>query len=260
MKKKKPIFKQTGFVIVLLILVFFVLLITISFLVLYNFVNQINSSALLEPAEELSPEALAKSADIIKQRLDLMALPSEVRVLENVLVADCHKDLSVNAELGDLLKKNHFEAKIGEQVIFENFEDVTYVCRYGKCAGYGLDLLKKDDLWQSRYFFAITLSDEAAKRFAEISNELGEVEEEGNLYLDEDLVFYLDGREIERLRMATELKGRETTDITISGDGQGETSEAAKGDSLREMRLMQIILMTETLPADFEIVKITTTE
>lgn len=153
-----------------------------------------------------------------------------------------------------------FEAKVGEEVVFEGGEkDVSYVCRNdGTCAG----VRACDDfegVSQCEFQFSITISELAAQRFAAATADLPVVVGQGGQeYLNQTIDFYLDGELVDSLQIASDLQGRETTSIAISGPGTGATQQDALEDALANMNTLQTVLITGSLPFDLEIAKVDT--
>ena len=66
---------------------------------------------------------------------------------------------------------------------------------------------------------------------------------------------FLDGKLVDSLNIALGLKGKAETDIAISGSGVGATQQEAINSALQNMKRLQTILVTGSLPAKLEIVK-----
>ncbi|MEK6935423.1 MAG: preprotein translocase subunit SecD, partial [Nanoarchaeota archaeon] len=77
-------------------------------------------------------------------------------------------------------------------------------------------------------------------------------------YLSQKLDLYLDDILVDSLSISTDLKGRETTQISISGSGTGLTQKEAYDTATNDMKKLQTILITGSLPYKLEIVKIDT--
>jgi len=60
---------------------------------------------------------------------------------------------------------------------------------------------------------------------------------------------------VDELQIGSELKGSAVTQIAISGSGQGGTQQEAVDDALTNMRRLQTVLTTGSLPVKLEIVK-----
>nr|MBI4156764.1 hypothetical protein [Candidatus Woesearchaeota archaeon] len=161
-------------------------------------------------------------------------------------------------EVEDLIgKQGRFEAKIGEDLVFNGGEkDVVFVCRDdGSCSGIK-GCFSEAQGYSCQFQFQITLSNEAAARQANATKDLEINFTETGDYLEKNLDLYLDDKLVDSLRIGSDLKGREATSIVISGPGFGGTEEAAVDDALKNMNQLQTILITGSLPLDIEIVKL----
>ncbi|MBW2981489.1 MMPL family transporter [Candidatus Woesearchaeota archaeon] len=217
---------------------------------------------LLQPEENLEPDAMEILLSNMQYRLNVYGL-SDVVVRES-------GDLSGNQyvlveiagakeeEVKELLaKQGKFEATIANETVFKGGQDITYVCRSADCAG--IDPMsgcgKSGDLWVCRFRFAISLSPEAAERQAEITKDLPVITENSEEYLSEKLILYLDDAPVDELFVGSDLKGRAVTDIQISGSGAGSTQQEAVFNSLENMKKLQTVLITGSLPVKLDIVK-----
>ena len=213
--------------------------------------------------EEISDKQLDDLASILENRLNVFGL-GDVKIrqagdLEGnnfilVEIAGIGKE-----EIEELIgKQGVFEAKIGDEVVFEGGKkDIVFVCRDdGSCSGIrNCGSINQND-YSCTFQFQITLSQETAKRHAEITNDLNVNISETGSYLEKKLDLYLDGNLVDSLFIGADLKGRETTDIAISGPGFGNTEEAATENALKNMNQLQTIMITGSLPVDIEIVKL----
>ncbi|PIY60101.1 hypothetical protein COY95_03540, partial [Candidatus Woesearchaeota archaeon CG_4_10_14_0_8_um_filter_47_5] len=155
-------------------------------------------------------------------------------------------------------KQGKFEAKILNNTVFKGGQDVTDVCRKAECSGIdpraGCGQVS-EDVWSCRFFFTIGLSQEAADRQAKETQNLNVITEGGDRFLNESLDLYLDNEKVDTLRIGAELKGRATRDIQISGSGTGNNQQNAVSDALNNMKRLQTILITGSLPTTLSIVK-----
>ena len=157
-------------------------------------------------------------------------------------------------------KQGKFEAKIANDTVFIGGEkDISSVCRNdATCA-----LIESCNQAEARsYFcnfrFSIYLSEDAARRHAEITGKLEvNVSPQGN-YLSQPLDLYVDDKLIDTLLIGESLKGRVTTQISISGSGSGSTEEEAYTNTQASMHKLQTILITGSLPYKLEIIKLDT--
>ena len=103
--------------------------------------------------------------------------------------------------------------------------------------------------------FSITLSDEAAQRHFESLQSLSVV---SNSVLSENLSLFLDDELVNTLRIGASLREAPTTEIAISGSGSGNTRQEAIAAALDDMRALQSILITGSLPVKLDIVQVDT--
>ena len=156
-------------------------------------------------------------------------------------------------------KQGKFEAKIGNETVFVGGEkDIASVCRNdATCAG-----IETCQQSQEGYFcnfrFSIYLSEEAAKQHAEITDKLEVNITSQGKYLSEKLDLYLDDSLVDSLLIGEGLKGRVTTQISISGSESGATQSDAYDKAEESMHKLQTILITGSLPYKLEIVKLDT--
>ncbi|MBR9692335.1 hypothetical protein GOV07_00200 [Candidatus Woesearchaeota archaeon] len=218
---------------------------------------------ILQPDEVVSQADLDIIVSNIKERLNVFGLSD--------LVVRTATDLDGNdfiiveiaganqEEVRDLIaKQGKFEAKIGnETVFFGGDKDITYVCRSADCSG--IDPRgcgpTGDGGYACRFRFSISLSPAAASRQAAVTENMDVVFDQGGSYLAESLDLYLDDRQVDSLRISSDLKGRATTNIEISGSGSGRNQQEAVNDALANMKQMQTVLITGSLPVKLKIVK-----
>jgi len=94
----------------------------------------------------------------------------------------------------------------------------------------------------------ITLSPESAERQAARTKNMNVTVENGEGFLTEPLDLYLDDEKVDSLRIGESLKGRAETEISISGSGTGATQQDAMTDASNNMKRLQTILVTGSLP------------
>jgi len=165
---------------------------------------------------------------------------------------------STPKELENLIaKQGSFEAKIGNRTVFSGGDkDITYVARTGGQSGiYTCSKSQEGEVCQFR--FAISLSEQAAQRHADITKTLG-VNATYPQYLDEKLNLYLDEELTDSLFIGKDLKGSATTQISISGSGTGSTREEAYNNAEANMKQLQTVLITGSLPFKLKIEKLDT--
>ncbi len=156
-------------------------------------------------------------------------------------------------------QQGKFEAKIGDEVAFAGGEkDISSVCRNdASCAAVTSCNPSSESQYFCNFQFTIYLSDSAAKKHADITNNL-DINASNPEYLSKSLDLYVDDNLVDTLLISKGLKGRATTQISISGAGFGSTSEEAYTSAEANMHNLQTILITGSLPYKLEIVKLDT--
>ena len=219
---------------------------------------------LLKPKSKVSDQDVKDIIDTMQNRLNIYGL-SDLKI-------KAASDLSGNKfilveiagatkeEVKELVsKQGKFEAKIGDELVFEGGKkDVTFVCRHdGTCSRIVDCNPTEDQSYFCRFEFEITLSSEAAKRHARVTDELSiNITESGSRVLSKTIDFYLDGTQVDSLQVAADLKGQEATRIVISGPGRGQDQSEAIQDAIKSRDKLQTVLITGSLPTELEIVKL----
>jgi preprotein translocase subunit SecD len=154
-----------------------------------------------------------------------------------------------------LAKQGKFEARIGNKTVFEGgSRDVASVSRNAQTSGVEQCGPIEGGSY-CRFRFAVYLSENAAKRHAEITNEL-EIDSTNPGYLSEKLDLYLDDILVDSLLIGEGLKGQSTTQIVISGSGEGINEQEAFIAAEESMHKLQTVLVTGSLPYKLEIAKL----
>jgi len=204
----------------------------------------------------------AELSDLIavsEERLNLYGL-SDVKFFK-VTTSDGNNLMGIEIagsspdDLEELIaKQGHFEAKIGNATVFIGGDkDITHVGRSGQDA-----LISECNTYSDgtgdycNFRFVISLNEEAAQRHADITDNLSI----NGSYLSEQLDFFIDGQKTSSLNIGASLKGNVATQIQISGSGAGSTRAEAIENAELEMKKLQTILITGSLPYELEIVKI----
>lgn len=159
---------------------------------------------------------------------------------------------------GFISQQGKFEAKIGDKTAFSGEKkDIVDVCRdSGVCAGVS-SCGPSSGGYSCRFQFELTLSQGAAKNQAEITKILDVVSSEGGQnILSKQIDFYLDNNLIDSLNVDASLKGSETTKIQITGPGFGVSEKDALENANSNMKKLQTVLITGSLPFNIEIVKL----
>lgn len=211
----------------------------------------------------LTSEELTDLVDITANRLNSFGLTDMVVRKKTDLYGNNFMEIEMaGASTKDLKKliseQGKFEAKIGNNTVFEGGKrDIASVgrdaanARIESCGVSGSGYV-------CRFSFTVTLSPEAAKKHAELTKNLSVNRTAQGNYLSEKLDLILDDNLLDSLLISEDLKGSETTQISISGSGVGKTKEDAYNSAKEEMKKLQTILMTGSLPYKLEIVKLDT--
>jgi len=222
------------------------------------------SRALVQAQEKkLSTSEVAELVDVIRERLNVYGIVDmNIRSVsdlsgENYVLIEIAG--ATPDDLEELIsEQGKFEAKIANETVFIGGErDIASVGRDAQNARIEV-CGEAGGGYSCRFSFSVTLSGEAAKKHAEVTEKL-EVNStsEGN-YLSEKLDLYVDDTLVDSLLIGESLKGQVTTQISISGSGSGETEEDAYENAQESMHKLQTILITGSLPYKLEIVKLDT--
>ncbi len=221
---------------------------------------------LLQPEEKLSSNDISLLIDNMQQRLNVYGL-------SDIVLKDAG-DLSGNQyilveiagateeEIKDLLaRQGKFEARIGNKTVFRGGQDIVYVARSAQEAGIDPNqgCSQSGSQWFCRFRFSITLSREAAERQADATKDLEVAYDSASGrgdYLSEPLELFLDDAKVDELNIGADLKGQAATQIAISGSGTGSNQQQAVFNALQNMKRLQTILITGSLPVKLNIVKI----
>jgi len=214
--------------------------------------------------KELSVSELSDLISITENRFNTYGIADVKVVPVKDLSGKNYMEISIAGatpkDLQELVsKQGKFEAKIGNETVFIGGEkDITSVCRNdATCARIEL-CDSTDGGYYCKFSFAITLSQEAAENHANITKDL-EINStaQGN-YLSKKIDLYLDDNIVDSLLIGEDLKGTVTTQISISGPGQGATQEEALQNAKESMKKLQTVLLTGSLPFQLEILKLDT--
>jgi preprotein translocase subunit SecD len=151
------------------------------------------------------------------------------------------------------------EPSLGNETVFVGGDrDVASVCRNdATCARIESCQQDSSGSYFCKFIFTIYLSEEAAKRHANITGNM-EVNATNPEYLSKPLDLYVDDIITDTLLISRDLKGQVTTQISISGSGFGATEDEAIQSAEDNMHKLQTILITGSLPYKLEIVKLDT--
>ena len=133
----------------------------------------------------------------------------------NLTTLGCPKNI-VDSEFDQILVPFLFEGKLANKTVFSN-EDVIYVDISPTSGTRLLECINVSGKFHCMFSLHFTISDEAAKRLSRELSKLDLVYEDGNEFLSEDLIIYLDGVKESELKVSSSLKGsRAVSDIQIT--------------------------------------------
>ena len=213
---------------------------------------------ILRPTENISYHDVVLAASVIEKRLNSYGLKSiDIKVAKNtegesfiiVELPESEEDL-----IKIIQREGKFEAKINNTTVFTG-KDIIAVHTYPPEGGIQT-CYKTQGGWACKFYFTVYLNKDAAKIFAEVTKNIPVVFEAGQAYLKEDLILYLDGKEVDRLKISADLKGKVIDRAMISGLGFGNTKDEAAKDAIERMKELATILAYGSLPTTFDIVRI----
>jgi preprotein translocase subunit SecD len=219
---------------------------------------------LLALENQVSPEDLESMLDTIRQRLNVFGVSDVIVQSVSDFTGETYVLVEIagvsEGEIQEILsQQGKFEAKVGDSTVFTGGDDVRYVCRSADCSGldpnFGCQQSGANS-WTCGFFFNIALSQEAAQRQADATRPLDVVAGPGGQqYLSENLSLFLDNELVDELAIGSTLQGNALTDITISGSGSGPTRNAAEENTYEQMKQLQTVLITGSLPVKLEIIQ-----
>ena len=213
--------------------------------------------ALVTADVPLNDEQLNDLISVSEQRLNVYGL-SDVKFFkvttstgENLMGVEIAG--SSPEDLENLIaKQGKFEAKIGNDTVFTGGdEDITHVGRTGQDAII-TECFEVEGGEACNFRFTIFLSERAAQRHADITDTL----EINGSYLSKQIDFFIDEVKTSSLNIGVDLKGNIATQISISGSEIGLTRNEAIENTKAEMKKLQTILITGSLPYKLEIEKL----
>jgi preprotein translocase subunit SecD len=220
---------------------------------------------ILQPTESVSEDDMDILLENIQQRLNVFGLSDVIVRSSTDLQGNQFIIVEIagatEEEVSELIsRQGQFEARINGTTVFRGGDDITYVCRSADCSG--IDprngCQQANGRWSCGFYFQINLAPEAAERQAGVTRNLSVVSGPGGGYLSSPLELYLDGQQVDQLQISASLQGRPTTDISITGGGNGTTRQKATEAALDDMKRLQTVLITGSLPVQLDIVRVDT--
>jgi preprotein translocase subunit SecD len=212
---------------------------------------------------KLTTQEVQELKEVIENRLNAFGL-SDMKI---TTVSDLFGNNRLSIEIAGATPKDlkelisqqgKFEAKIGNETVFVGGKSELSVTRTGSEVVVENAVPSSSSTYVSKFHFPVTLSQTAAERFAEITKDISVNATNGGEYLSKNIDFYLDDNLRESLLISSSLKGQIQPTISISGSGTGTTAEEAETAAQGEMKKLQTILITGSLPFKLTIVKLDT--
>lgn len=213
--------------------------------------------------KDLSSQEIQDLVSVTEQRLNVYGI-SDVKVApvsdlagNNFMLVELAG--ATPSDLKSLLEQQgKFEAKIKNETVFTGGnKDISSVGRNPPEAIIET-CQQSQDSWFCNFRFNIYLSERAAQKHADVTKDLGVNSTAQGRYLSDPLDLYLDDVLVDSLLISEGLRGRVTTQISISGSGTGPTREDAYTAAEQNMNQLQTVLITGSLPYKVEIVKLDT--
>lgn len=215
--------------------------------------------ALIKADQPLTDQQLSDLISVSEQRLNVYGL-SDVNFFK-VTTSSGEKLMGVEIagstpqDLEDLIaQQGKFEAQIANQTVFTGGEDIAHVGRTGQDSMVH-SCKQSGEEWFCQFTFTITLTPEAADNYANITKDIP-ISTENPEFLEEKIFFYVDDEEVSSLLINKNLRGSDATKHSIQGSGSGLTQQQAYEATKTEMKKLQTVLITGSLPFKLEIVKL----
>jgi hypothetical protein len=244
--------------IIILIIIFILIIFYLIIPIIFYYIQLMTLTNNIKLSPDSKDNIIERDLVVISNRIRLEGYYSigEIQTIngEKVINLKITKDLFNKQDLiNQLMKKSYFQAKIGNDTAFiGGEEDITYVARTGDQSGiYSCGTYQSGEVCNFR--FAISLSEKAAKKHANITSKLG-IDPENPEYLDKKLDLYLDEKLVDSLNIGKELKGSKITQIAISGSGAGKTRVEAYDNATDSMKKLQAILISGSLTSDYHLI------
>lgn len=214
------------------------------------------SRLILKPVSNITSQEFDLLINNLQSRLDVYgASGTKVNKLEDAFSNEKFvivESISANKnDIFELIKRQgNFEAKIANTTVFTG-QNVIRILNdpqheiFNGCP-------ENNGKYICSYGFSIEIDSEGGDKFFEESSKLSVT----NGYLSEKITFVLDDKEITSLNVASSFKYNKITtpQITVSGNSFEDQKKAL--DSVKkEMKFLQAILSTQSLPSELDVVQ-----
>ena len=207
---------------------------------------------ILNSSKPLTPQELSIASQVIENRLNAFGVKSINIYPTSAGYIIVQLPYSEGYLIPYIIQQGTFYAKIGNETIFTGSEVKPLFG--GQYSGL-LGCSPAGNQYVCQYYFTLILSPEAAERFAEATQNLSVVFEDGGAYLSEPIVFYLDNQNVSTLLIAADLKGQAAQQVSIQVSGVGNSMAQAQYNAYQSAYNLYIILENGQLPSKFNIVQ-----
>ncbi len=214
------------------------------------------SRLILKPEQDLSDEDFDLLVDTLQSRLDVYgASGTKVNKIEDAFSEDKFVIVeSISSNKNDIYelisRQGEFEARIGNKTVFTG-DNVVQVhndpqnARLEGCSPSSGGTI-------CTFSFVIDIDGEGTDQFFDVSKDLDVIGGQ----LSEEITFILDGKNITSLSISSAFKYNKISSPQISVSGNvASTQDAAIRSAQQEMKFLQTILKTQSLPSELEVVQ-----
>ncbi len=215
------------------------------------------SRLILKPESNLTDEEFDMLIENLQNRLDVYgASGTKVNKLEDVFTNQKFVIVeSISSNKNDIFnlisRQGKFKATVGNTTVFTG-DNVINVFTDPSHAGLQSCSPNSNGEYICSYAFSIEIDKEGGDNFFKATSAL---QSQGQ-YLSEKVCFHLDGQEITCLNIASTFKYNRITNpqITVTGDPEPTQAKAIESGK-KEMKFLQTILSTQSLPSKLKVVQ-----
>jgi preprotein translocase subunit SecD len=214
------------------------------------------SRLILKPTDNITSEEFDSIVSALQSRLDVYgASGTKVNKIEDTFSGEkfivVESTSSNKNDIYELIKRQgNFEARISNQTVFtgENVIRIIHDPQFSRFEGCN----DGSEGVICSYVFGTEIDSEGSEKFFEETQKLDSY---GN-YLSEKVQFFLDGKMITELNIASSFKYNKVTtpQITVTGNYM-PTKEKAVESAKKERDFLQAILLSQSLPSELEVVQ-----
>jgi len=207
---------------------------------------------ILNSSKPLTPHEVSIAAKVIENRLNSFGVKSinVYSTSEGYIIVEL--PYSEGYLIPYIISQGEFYAKIGNTTVFTGSEIKPL---FGGQYSGSLGCSPVGNQYVCTYYFTLLLSQQAANNFAQATQNLSVVLQNGGAYLSEPIVFYLDNQNVSTLLIAANLKGSNTQQVSIQVSGTGNSIAQAQHNAQQQAYNLYIILENGQLPSKFNIVQ-----